>query len=516
MPSIQGTVKDANGNFARRLVRAHRRDTGSVVSETLSNPSTGTFTLATNDATKHYAVVHDSDAWITYLPFNGDNNTALFYEWGGKPVSVFGNSKISTTQSKFGGAACYLDGAGDYLSMPISADLAFGTADFSIEAFVRLDSLGVERAIFDNRAATSDTGLYFCVNSSNQLAAFGNNAAICTGTTALTATTWHHVALVKYNGTITLYLNGVSVASAASSYTITCPSAAVIGRKIGSTTNDFIGYIDDLVIQKGKAQYIANFTPRTAPFFTEQAGDPWWNLVVFGCHFNSGETPTFKDIAAGKTITAAGNVAISSAQSKFGGYSAFFDGSGDSLSVANSGDFTFSADFTFEFFVRFAAGTGVSAMIYDDETLSQYGILWQKTAAEKIQFSFMPDNAANKADSASLVALLGTTSIALNTWYHVAVSRVGTTIYLFVNGNLEASATVATGVGIHNPGGAKYFGVRGPYGTSYVNGYLDDVRVTKAVGRYSAAFTTPAAAFSELVQTFGQQNAMIYDHLTPV
>ena len=52
--------------------------------------------------------------------------------------------------------------------------------------------------------------------------------------------------------------------------------------------------------------------------------------------------------------------------------------------------------------------------------------------------------------------------------------------------------------------------------TSYLNGYLNDFRVTAGVARYPAAFTPPAASYPDVLETLSQQNAMIYDHLTPV
>ncbi|MBK6587937.1 MAG: hypothetical protein IPG22_06440 [Acidobacteria bacterium] len=133
MASVSGTVKDALGNFTRRLVRLHRKYDGALVGEVLSNPSTGVFSVTTSDQTKHYAVVHDQDSWLTYLPFNGANNDTVFSEWGGKSVTPYGNAKISTAQSKFGGASLYLDGTGDYLTIPVNNELTFGTLDFSIE-----------------------------------------------------------------------------------------------------------------------------------------------------------------------------------------------------------------------------------------------------------------------------------------------------------------------------------------------------------------------------------------------
>lgn len=504
---LEGTVKDANGNFAQRLVRAHRRADGAIVSETLSNPSTGAFTLNCPDATKHYAVVHDSDAWITYLPFNGDNNSTIFPEWGGKAVTPYGNAKISTAQSKFGGASLYLDGTGDYLTLPVSNEFAFGTGDFTIESWVRLDSLGVERAIFDNRAAATGTGLYFYINASNQLTAYENNAAIVTGTgAALTATTWHHVALVKSDGTMTLYLNGVNVGSAASTYSITCPGFAVIGRKLGSTTNDYAGYIDDLKISKGKAQYVGNFIPASVPHFTEQAGDPYWNNVVLGCHFNSGETPTFRDVATGKTITAYGNAVISTAQSKFGGASAYFDGSGDYLSIGDSTDFDLTGPFSIEFWVYVVAFDTSGAMfIHQQSGGIEGGFEFYCGTNGSVKFDLNPSVNA-------VTAPAGT--ITIGSWIHLAVSWDGATYRIFKNGTIVGTAALATAPS--NINGIIRIGNWVTDSAYDLNGYIDDLRITKGVARYTVVFTPPADPFSEVLGTWGQQNAMVFDHLTPV
>lgn len=738
MATLQGTVKDANGNFARRLVRAHRRSDGALSGEVLSNPSTGVFSITTSDTSKHYAVVHDVDAWITYLPFNGDNNSTLFYEWGGKSVTPYGNAKVSTAQyAPLAGntSSAYFDGTGDYLTLPASSDFAFGTADFTIEGWVRLDSLGVERAIFDNRAATTDTGLYGGVNASNQLFAFGNNATIATGTTtALTATTWHHIAVVKSSGTLSLYLNGALVGSVASSYAMTCPGALVIGRKLGSTTNDFVGFLDDLRISKGVARYVGTFTPPTQPHFTVQEGDPWWNNVVLGCHFDgqpdngdehrnsvvlnmrgntltedtgkvvtaygnaavttvSGRTafggkalsfdgtnsyltipdssglemgagaftiefwanptanggalfgkatangwgmltletnssgylvlqgslngstwalaitasstlplstwshvavtrsadvyrlyvngtqvgtqtlagtlidqatafnigradhnvpryfsgfiddlritkgaarytgstytvPTaeipalqrsFPDVAGGKVLTANGDVKIVSTQSKFGGYSAYFDGNGDFLTIGSSGVPTDmqigTGDWTIDFWV-YTLGTGVYSVIGNLRNENGGGHYWLHlnqtyTGQSTVLFCGGGTN-----------LLFGSATMTINTWHHVAVVRKGTTLRCYLDGTqLGVDRTLADFTGDYTVPftiGSTLSSLAGGTYTNFLNGYLDDLRVTKGVARWVSDFTPPNAAFYETLQTYGQQNALIYDHLTPV
>lgn len=276
---VSGTTKDKDGNFARRLVRAIQCADGKIAGETLSHPTTGEYAIGCHNNKTHCVIGHDADAWITYLPFDGANNATVFPEWSGKTVTPFGNAKISTAQSYFGGSSLYLDGTGDYLTIPASPDLNFGTGDFSIKLEVRLDSLGVERAIIDTRDVETDKGLYLSITAANQLSVFTNNTTIATGTTALSATTFHNVELVRSSGVMTLYLNGTSVGSGASTHLVTAKTKLVIGRKLGSTSNDFAGYIDDLVIRKGVADHTANFT-RPAVSYADSRPDGAKNAVL--------------------------------------------------------------------------------------------------------------------------------------------------------------------------------------------------------------------------------------------
>jgi len=180
-------------------------------------------------------------------------------------VMGFAKEYISTTQSKFGGKSLYLNGAGQYITTPSSTDFAFGTANFTIEMFIRLDSLGVERALVDNRANVSDTGLYISISSTNYLTVYGNNGTIVTALSAFAAATWYHIVVEKVAGDISIWIDGVYSTYAASAYPITCPGTFVIGRKFGSTVDDFAGYIDDLRITKGVARYYTTFAVPAYP-----------------------------------------------------------------------------------------------------------------------------------------------------------------------------------------------------------------------------------------------------------
>lgn len=74
---------------------------------------------------------------------------------------------------------------------------------------------------------------------------------------------WMHIAVVRNNGTITIYRDGVAGQSVANTAAIGDSTRVVrIGSRNGSS-GFFTGYIDDLRITNGRANYTTNFTPPT-------------------------------------------------------------------------------------------------------------------------------------------------------------------------------------------------------------------------------------------------------------
>ncbi|MDD5032768.1 MAG: PKD domain-containing protein [Candidatus Pacebacteria bacterium] len=191
-------------------------------------------------------------------------------------------------------------------------------------------------------------------------------------------------------------------------------------------------------------------------------------------------------------MTPNGNVARSSSQSKFGGYSAAFDGSGDYLSTPNSSDWDFSGDFTVDFWVylnsinthqNFVGRGGRGTADTDGWNL------WRH-ADGTLYFTY---------DKSGSVILMSRdwTSAQLHTWYHLALVRNGTKIRMYVNGvQLGADYTDASITNI-NAGnydlrvGAHWNGDMG------VNGYIDELRISKDIARWTSNFTPSAAAYDE-------------------
>jgi len=186
-------------------------------------------------------------------------------------ITSSGDTKLSTSQYKFGGASVYFDGTNDYLNPQNNALFAFGTGNFTVEFWmnsVSFANVANTIIIFDCRPVSTD-GLYPCIYFfSGQIRYYVNSADRITGTTLNTGQ-WYHVALTRFGSSTKLFVDGTQVGS---TYTDTnnylCgdnrPVIATRGYTLGE--NNYNGYVDELRITKGVARYTANFTPQTVAF----------------------------------------------------------------------------------------------------------------------------------------------------------------------------------------------------------------------------------------------------------
>jgi len=198
------------------------------------------------------------------------------------------------------------------------------------------------------------------------------------------------------------------------------------------------------------------------------------------------------DATSKNDLETVGNAQISTTQSKFGGSSMYFDGTGDGLAMPSapllqlgSGDFTIEAWVYFSGNLPYLDGDGLySAALFGQQTSS--GLIIQFRSATSSAPTSIYYTVAGVGSSSVVF------SFSLNTWYHIAVSRAAGTARIFVNGTQVTSfanttnlAQSATQIGWLN---AASF-------NQYFLGYIDDLRITKGIARYTANFTAPTAAF---------------------
>jgi len=182
-----------------------------------------------------------------------------------KTVTLTGDVKSSTTQTKYLTSSITLDGTGDYLDIePTTSDFFnFGTQPFTIEFWMYLTNISGEKVLLESRAGHSDAGLLIMLNS-GVMKNLTSNAVRTTGGTTIAADTWYHVAVVRDSTSLRTYLNGTEESGSAS-YTsaITCPfSKFRLGARFDGA-NPPAGYFSDVRITKGLARYTANFTAPT-------------------------------------------------------------------------------------------------------------------------------------------------------------------------------------------------------------------------------------------------------------
>jgi hypothetical protein len=216
------------------------------------------------------------------------------------------------------------------------------------------------------------------------------------------------------------------------------------------------------------------------------AKDSAYCVLLLNMNGSNGGT-TFTDSSPyNHTMTVTGDAHTDSSVKKFGSASAQFDGSGDKILSSAGSEFQFgTGDFTVEFWFRASDVSGAQVLVSHYGPSSAYS--WEfYLNSNKVRFTYYTTS----------TTLQHGTTIAVDTWYHVAWSRVSGKGNLFVNGVGQGQVTHSQnyghtyGVGIGTRSGSTY----APF-----NGYIDDVRVMKGIGLYAPTedFTPPGAELED-------------------
>ena len=199
----------------------------------------------------------------------------------------------------------------------------------------------------------------------------------------------------------------------------------------------------------------------------------------------NGATTTSDSSNRNRSIVFAGTGgSISSAASKFGNTSVLFNSAGHSrLQVSVDSTLNATGDFTLE------------AWIYDTSTDGYPTFCWN--SASTGVYLYLGNNATSGSNKVVRMwsnnsVTVFSTELPQSQWYHFALVRSGTSVKVYINGT--ADATVRTDSGTFLFGDTSTLEI-GSQSTTYpFNGYMDDIRMTKGVARYTSNFTPPTSA----------------------
>lgn len=389
--------------------------------------------------------------------FDGANGATAYTDPIAGAYTFGGTAQLSTAQKKFGSASLLLDGNSDYVTLPDSADWTFGTDPFTIEGWFRWNSVGdtcfyeqYENALNSFRIIYSAGTVYIYNRESSTVSV---NATV---TWTPVADIWYHIAFVRNGSNAYFFVNGVNqtVNVLSGNFATSFDDIAglvYIGAR-GDSSYYHNGYIDEYRISKGIARWTSNFTPNAYPY---------------------------------------GQVVTSTTQKKFGTASAWFDGSGAVLTLADSADWDLGNTWTIDGWFRFS-NVGDHAFASQSDATESWNIT--RTSGGNISLDFVTGSANALIWNAAFVPTV-------DTWYHIAIVRIdngnaATSWRCFING---VSQTLTKTNGNWNDATPTVAGVLkvGNYATGYyMNGYIDELRVSKGVARWTSDFTVPSSAYA--------------------
>ena len=372
---------------------------------------------------------------------------------------------VSDAQSKFGGKSLYFDGKSSLFCQMDSIGDTW-TVDFwaLTSAFA-----GRYPTLFDLTKDTSYQGMY--VQWRQNLISFGRKNHNLNLTYRVNE--WHHFALEKTAAECTFYIDGKKKG-------VTVPEAMDCKYlRIGSLMSElsagfFTGYIDEFRLSN-VIRWAADFTPPTEPYdnlLPIPKPDPHTLLLLHG--------ESVKDSSQYKVPLTNTGVAVSNAQSKFGGKSLYFDGK-SRITFPQSAARYGSSDFTIDWWEWAEAGAGMRLM----SSFEQWGGLAFGAGGVNLYAGSQP----NRWDLVSGFAVMNTTP---GTWIHWAIVRKDSRLMSFRNG-LKFAETTINGT-IWGGTQSQAIGTNDVNQTSAYKGYIDEFRISD-VARWDGDFTPPAKPY---------------------
>lgn len=196
------------------------------------------------------------------IHFDGtDGDTTYLADIG--PNLTWHTAILDDAEKKFGVTSMLCDGSGDYVTVENRDEWNFGTDDFTVDFWLKRNTIDSYQQVVGN------TSFQLCrFNPDNKIDTYWNSDPLRTITTNTYSSTseWYHIAIIRYNNTITFYVNGVADGSVDMTGVSVDLNEFGIGGLSDYGSQMFDGWIDEFRISKGIARWTTGFTPPTRAY----------------------------------------------------------------------------------------------------------------------------------------------------------------------------------------------------------------------------------------------------------
>ena len=421
------------------------------------------------------------DSNYTTLLATATSNNNIITDSSSNGYSITVNNDVTAgtfSPHRSGGYSTYFDGTGDRIHF-VDSSLAEGTDDFTLECWFYLTAnLQQNHTIFGHGATP---GYQICAGNVNEIGFMkdGSNREVKTGT--LNLNQWYHIVYQRASGTLYGFLDGVSLGTASMADNFTNTGIEVGVNRGG--TEYFEGYIRDVRIVKGETVYNTNedtFSPPTEPLVAVSGSG--YSTTLLTCH-----KPYIVDGGANSIVPTIYNDVTTKPFSPYD-YTGYSEAdNGGSVFITGSSKLQVTSCDAF-------SNIGVG-----DYTLECWHYNSTNDSGDAIDFRNAGGGVALVLNSGSLKTYY-TGSAAVSSpnstvkpyqWNHLVFCRVSNVLKGYVNGKqvfTHNDFTVLSG-----SAGTGYIGSNA--GSSYLNGYFSDVRMTNK-GVYTGEFTPPTTPLS--------------------
>jgi hypothetical protein len=437
----------------------------------------------------------------------GQNNTFVDSSSSGHSITRIGNATQGTFSPfslEDGYWSVYGDSADtDFVTYPNSSFASIGTGNFTIEFFVFQTLSTTDNAFRPFFGASNGGGsnskfnIHDTGNGNLTLERNGGNVMATGDVRSQLTNQWGHVALVR-EGTGTnqthIYVNGSKEATGTFGDNLgDVTTALYIARNPEGYSTSLSAYISNFKITSSALYSGSSFTVSTSPLTLTSQGSSSGDVKLLTHQSNrfldnssTGYAPTTVNTPKVQPFSP---FAPSRSYSKNAvGGSAFFDGSGDYLTIPDSSEFHLgSGDFTIETWLYITNSNSVGAGWINQWAASNLSFYFGTSTTNQFIFGYS-SNGSSFLTAASGHIITNN----LHQWTHFAVCRSGNNLRLFVNGTQVGSTTDFTGVTLHDSTASIVVGYNAT-GTSswYLNGFMLGARILKSALYSSGSFTLP-------------------------